>query len=269
MISLKACFLTRLTIAILLGGISFAVKAFDVDTGLTADLYLSQLEVDTHTMKDNSASISHISSDVLAEYDEFCLSNIYLGEPAPKQATKIIKYLKGTPEAKSDYVITRVKEVTTDRYRAMACMISFTSAVNEETGEGKNFRDRIILAGEKNDYTAIKSIYQEWLAYIGRYQKVPLSGNSDVVEMTRKVMPVAISAMKEQIAQVNLIISRHHEAQRQQQQSQQESKVKYIDYSTGKIHCESGYITDSNSDCKSDGNHYICESSANYICNGR
>jgi hypothetical protein len=207
-----------LAITVLLGGISFAVEAFDIDMGLTADLYLSQLEADTLTMKDNSASVSHISPDVLAEYKEFCLSNIYLDEPASRQAAKIIKYLKSTPKEKgdyannADYASTKIKQVTTDRYRAMACMICFASAVNEETGEGKKFRDRINIAGEKNDYAAIKSIYQEWLAYMSRYQQVPLSGNSDIVEMTRKVMPATISAMKRDIAQVNQIISQHQVA---------------------------------------------------------
>lgn len=263
MICLKTCYLMRLAIPVLLCCISFTVKAFDVDDGLTADLYLAQLEADSITMKDKSGSISHISSDVLAEYDEFCLSNIYLGESAPKQAAKIIKYLKGTPEAKGNYAIS----VTTDRYRAMACLISVTSALHEETGEGKKFRDRINIAGEKNDYAAIKSIYQEWLAYISRYQKVPLRGSSDVVEITRKVMPAAISAMNSEIDSVNQIISRHQVSQKQQQLSQKKSKVKYIDYSTGKIHCESGG-TYPVSDCKLDGNHYICESSANDICNG-
>ena len=96
MICLKTCYLMRLAIPVLLCCISFTVKAFDVDDGLTADLYLAQLEADSITMKDKSGSISHISSDVLAEYDEFCLSNIYLGESAPKQAAKIFeRYTRG------------------------------------------------------------------------------------------------------------------------------------------------------------------------------
>lgn len=176
------------------------MKAFD------ADLYLQQLSQDTQKVVDTK-DVAHISSDMLDEYDVFCINNKYLDESASTHAVRIIQFYKGMPNTKEDDMKKRNKYFHANRYRAMACLVSIVSATFEKNGKGEEFRSRINVAAKTSSYAAIKKAYQDWSDYLQRYQHVSLKGNDDIVQRVNEMIPLMLNGIKDEAAGVNQIIA--------------------------------------------------------------
>lgn len=223
----------------------------DAINGLQIISFQKALDDTFSSVMQSRSDISDISDDTLSAYEEFCVSNNYLGRPAQKN---VLIYEKTATDF-STYL-------RADRPRMKACMLAGlavssywekdSSAINQYSHSGR--------------YKDAKNIVEKRMKELSSMAGVKLKFNSEDEDNRYAIFKDSLLSTQKKL-QLVLNELEKLESDDNREAAANVNQIHHIDYSTGKIHCKNGHATDVFDDCKSDGNHFICDSMADRICN--